>query len=300
MVENIILKNLSTSALLELDVTETPYYILDTVDWGQITASHHSYKYVNQVGVTVVSTTLETRDVEIVGWIIASTEQAMESRKKVLNRFVNPMQFINMQYKQYNLDFKPTTTIKYTASIEENNEVMCKFKINGLAADPLFRDVKESKETAANIISTFHFPLMINVEDNGLPTIMFGYKQPSLLINVYNKGDVKTGFRIVFKAKGTLVNPSLLNVSTQKYFKINKTMVAGEEIEVDTVTGEKRVVGRLNGEESNYYKYKDLSSTWLELQVGDNVFRYDADEGMENLEVYVYFSNRYLEVEGCY
>lgn len=300
MVENVKLKNLSTSALLELDVIETPYYILDTVDWGQITASHHSYKYVNQVGVTVVSTTLETRDVEIVGWIIASTEQAMESRKKVLNRFVNPMQFINMQYKQYNLDFKPTTTIKYTASIEENNEVICKFKINGLAADPLFKDNKESRETAANTISAFHFPLMIDVEDNGLPTIMFGYKQPSLLINVYNKGDVKTGFRIVFKAKGTLVNPSLLNVNTQNYFKINKTMVAGEEIEVDTVTGEKRVVGRLNGEESNYYRYKDLSSTWLELQVGDNVFRYDADEGMENLEVYVYFSNRYLEVEGCY
>lgn len=300
MVENIKLKNLSTSALLELDVTETPYYILDTVDWGQITASHHSYKYVNQVGVTVVSTTLETRDVEIIGWIIASTEQAMENRKKVLNRFVNPMQFINLQYKQYNLDFKPTTTIKYTASIEENNEVMCKFKINGLAADPLFRDNNETKETAAKVFGTFHFPLMINVRDNGLPTIMFGYKQPSLLINVYNNGDVKTGFRIVFKAKGTLVNPSLLNVVTQQYFKINKTMVAGEEIEVDTVTGEKRVIGKEGGEESNYYKYKDLSSTWLELQVGDNIFRYDADEGMDNLEVYIYFSNRYLEVEGCY
>ena len=97
-----------------------------------------------------------------------------------------------------------------------------------------------------------------------------------------------------------MINPSLLNVSTQKYFRIKKTMVAGEEIEINTVTGEKRIVGRLNGEESNYYKYKDLTSTWLDLSIGDNIFRYDAEEGLDNLEVYIYFNNRYLEVEGCY
>ena len=102
MVENIILKNLSTSALLELDVTTTPYYILDKVEWGQIEAAHHSYKYVNQVGVTIVSTTLETRDVSIVGWIVADTEESMEKRKHTLNRFVNPMQFINLKYKDKN------------------------------------------------------------------------------------------------------------------------------------------------------------------------------------------------------
>lgn len=300
MVENVILKNLDTLALLELDVTETPYFILESVDWGQIEANHHSYKYVNQIGVTIVSTTLETRDVEIIGWIIAESEQAMESRKRILNRFVNPQQFINLQYKLYNLDFKPIKTVQYTANISDNNEIMCKFKITGLAADPLFKDNKETLKTGAMVHGLFHFPLMIDVVDNGFKTIMFGYKEPSLLIAVKNKGDTKTGFRLLFKAKGTVVNPILLDVNTQKYIKINKTLVDDEVVEIDTVTGSKRIVGRLNGVESNYYKYKDLGSTWLELQIGDNVYSFDADEGLDNLEVYIYFSNRYLEVEGCY
>lgn len=300
MVENVILKNLTTSALLELDVTTTPYFILDAVDWGQIEASHHSYKYVNQVGVSIVNTSLETRDIEILGWIIANTEQEMESRKKILNRFINPQQYINLQYKDYNLDFKPTKTIQYTANISDNNEVICKFKISGIAADPLFKDNNVTRNTVATIHGLFHFPMMLEVIDNGKPTLMFGYKEPGLLIDIYNKGDIRTGFRIIFKAKGTVVNPSLLDVNTQQYIKINKILVDEEEVEVNTVTGYKKIVGRLDGVESNYYKYKDFGSSWLELQIGDNIYRYDADEGIDNLEVYIYFYNRYLEVEGCF
>ncbi len=300
MVENVILKNLSTLALLELDVTETPYYVLESVDWGQIAASHHSYKYVNQVGVTIVNTSLETRDVEIIGWIIGDTEQGMESRKRVLNRFVNPQQFINLKYKEYDLDFKPTKSIQYTPNISDNNEILCKFKITGIAADPLFRDTKETLRTGAVVHGMFHFPLMIDAMDSGYPTIMFGYKEPSLLISVYNKGDVVTGFKIIFKAKGTVVNPMLLDVNTQQFIKINKTLVDEEEVIISTVTGKKRITGVLNGEESNYYKYKDLMSSWLELRIGDNVYSFDADEGIDNLEVYIYYSNKYLEVEGCY
>lgn len=300
MVENVILKNLSTSALLELDVVTTPYYILDTAEWGQIAASHHSYKYVNQIGVTIVGTTLETRDVSIVGWIIADNEEAMEKRKHTLNRFINPQYYINLKYKEYDLDFKPTKTVQYTANVLDNNEVVCKFKITGVAANPLFRDDAQSKVTAATIHGMFHFPLMINVEDNGYNTIMFGRKDPSLIVDVYNKGDTPTGFIIKFKAKGTVENPSLIDINTQNYMKIKKTMVAGEEIIINTVTGEKKITGRLNGIESNYYKYKDLRSTWLDLKTGDNLFRYDAENGLGALEVYIYFYNRYLEVEGCY
>ena len=95
-------------------------------------------------------------------------------------------------------------------------------------------------------------------------------------------------------------NPSLINVLTQEYFKVNKTLTAGEEIRINTNIGEKKIVGTLNGVSSNYFKYRDLDSTWLQLAVGDNLFRYDADSGLDVLECYVYFYNRYLEVQECY
>ena len=77
-------------------------------------------------------------------------------------------------------------------------------------------------------------------------------------------------------------------------------MHAGEEIMIDTIIGEKKIQGTLNGIKSNYFKYRDLDSEWLQLKVGDNLFRYDADENVENLEVYIYFNNKYLEVQECY
>lgn len=300
MVENIILRNLATSAVLELDKVATPYYILESVTWGQVEGTHHSYKYVNQIGVYVTGTSLGTRDVEVVGWIIADTEAQMTDRKSMLNRFVNPQQLIEMTYKGYKLNFLPDTSIKYSATIAENNEVMAKFKIEGLAADPLFKDTNDDKVSAASTKAMFHFPLIINKTDQKPPVILFGAREPSLIVNVYNYGAVRTGMKIVFKASGTLTGPSLINVYTQEYFKINKTMYAGETIEVNTVIGEKKVIAKINGVEENYFRYRDLDSTWLELDVGDNLFRYDADTGIDNLEVYIYFSNKYLEVQECY
>jgi len=300
MVENIVLKNEVTSRVLELDSVTTPNYILDTVDWGQITSNHHSYKYVNQIGVYVTNTTLETRDISITGWIIANSERQMTQRKTLLNKFVNPQQQILLSYSKYTLEFLPDTSVKYSPTVKENNEVICKFKVEGYCPDPLFSDKTESKVIAASTIPMFHFPLIISKNPSPPGGVIFGLRQPSLIVAINNSGAVDVGMKIVFKANGTLYGPSLINVDTQKYFKVNKTMQAGEEIVVDTVIGEKKIQGKLNGITSNYFKYRDLGSSWLQLAVGDNLFRYDADDNIGNLEVYIYFSNKYLEVQECY
>ena len=49
MVEGIKLQNVETRALLTFDMVSTPDYILNSVDWGVVDSSHHSYKYVNQL-----------------------------------------------------------------------------------------------------------------------------------------------------------------------------------------------------------------------------------------------------------
>lgn len=300
MVEGIKLQNVETRAILMLDMVSTPDYILNSVDWGVVESTHHSYKYVNQIGVYVTGTSLETRSVTIQGWIIADIETTMTKRKQMLNRFFNPQQAVDLFYKDYVLRFLPNTSIQYSATVEENNEVICKFKVEGYCPDPLFSDQIESKVTAANTIPMFHFPLIISNNPSPPGGTIFGLKQPSLIIAINNSGAVDTGMKIVFKANGTLRGPSLIDVVTQKYFKINKTMQAGEEIVIDTIIGEKKIRGTLNGITSNYFKYRDLDSEWLQLKVGDNLFRYDADENVGNLEVYIYFNNKYLEVQECY
>lgn len=300
MVERIILKRVSDLEELVLDMVSTPEYILESVDWGSVKGTHHSYKYVNQVGVSITNTSLETREISIGGWVVASSENRMTELKKKLNSFVNPQEEMNLFYSSYVITFKPDSTVRYSINKAENNEIMCKFKIEGTCPNPLFSDNEESNSTFANTTPLFHFPLILsrNLPERGL---VFGRRTNSLIANVANKGSVSVGMRIVFVANGAVKNPSLININTQEKFVINKQLVATERVEINTNIGEKRIKGKIGSSEFiNYFMYKDVDSPWLQLSVGNNQFRYDAEEGLENLDVFVYFSNKYLEVQECY
>lgn len=299
MVERIILRRTRNQEELVMDMVSTPDYILKSVDWGVVKGTHHSYKYVNQVGETVANTSLGTRDIKIEGWIVAESESHMTLLKRKLNSFVNPQEAVTMFYSDYKINFVPDETVKYSISAAENNEIFCKFQIDGTAPNPLFSDDFETKSAFVETVPSFHFPLVLSraLPDKGA---VFGKRLASLIVNVNNKGSVSVGMKIVFKANGTVINPGLTNVNTQEDFKINKTMIAGEEIEITTIIGEKSVKGKIgNNGFTNYFMYKDIDSSWLQLDVGDNLFRYNAEDGIENLDVFVYFYNQYLEVQEC-
>ena len=166
-----------------------------------------------------------------------------------------------------------------------------KFLISLICPDPFLKDVNTTKSEIAIWRGTFEFPLELLEEG-----IELGYREPSLIINVFNKGDVPCGMKIQFKALATVVNPSLFNVSTREYFKINKTMEAGEVITVTTHFQNKRVELNKNGVVSNAFNWIDLNSTFLQLEPGDNLLRYDAQEGLDNLEVAIYYIPQYLGV----
>lgn len=284
---------------LILDMVSTPNYILESVDWGTIQATHHTYKYVNQVGETIGNTSLGTRPIEIIGWIVAKDENHMTSLKNKLNSFVNPKEMVTILYDSYKINFAPTETIRYSIGAEENNEVFCKFQIYGIAPNPLFSDNFETSKAFVTTIPTFHFPLILS-NDSSDKGVVFGKRTASLIVNVFNKGSESVGMKIVFKANGTVVNPSLMDVNSQEEFTINKTLTSGEEVVVVTNIGEKSVKGKIgNGEYTNYFMFKNIDSSWLQLDTGDNLFRYNAIDGVENLDVFVYFYNRYVEVQGC-
>ena len=115
-------------------------------------------------------------------------------------------------------------------------------------------------------------------------------------MDCYNAGDVTTGMRIKFIALGALSTPILLNVDTGEYIKINTTMVAGDVITVCTEYGNKGATLERNGETIDCFKDIDVDSTFMELNIGDNVYRYDAESGVDNLEVSIYYYPQYLGV----
>ena len=224
----------------------------------------------------------------------------MSRRKRFLNRFVNPLQKMTVTYNDYVITFYPATTIEYSDKTNENNEVVCKFIIEGTAYDPLFKDRNSSNVAAAQVVPMFHFPLVIPKQPDHPGGVVFGLIETSLTMNVVNDGSVETGMVITFSARGSVKNPRITNVNTQEYFALNKQFEAGEVVTINTNIGSKSIRSYINGETKNYFMYRDFGSTWLQLAIGDNLFVRSADENVENLEVKIEFYNRYLEVQECY
>lgn len=293
MIESITLKNLVTNQSILIDKT-TSDWVLGEIDLGTVEGNHHSYKYVNQVGVYIDSTSLEERAVSIPGWVIGEDLADMKDNMTVLNRLVNPQHELELTlFDQYVLRFKPDYSIKYATPYEENNEVLCQFLIQGTCADPMFSTKNGILTQIALVLPKFHFPLIIP-KDKG---IILGLRQPNLLATIVNDGDIDTGMVIEFSCNTTVVNPSLLHVETQEFIKINKTITPGETITVSTVSGNKYVKGYHDGQTENYFRYWDWDSTWLQMYRGVNVLKYDADSGVEGLAVSVSFTPKLLEVQ---
>ena len=154
-----------------------------------------------------------------------------------------------------------------------------------------FEDINENRADFGNDIGNFFFDLEVEEEGREL-----SIKNNSIVTNIENLGDAETPIKVVFKARTVIKNPSIYNVYTKEFIKLNYTMQEGEEITVTTHHGNKRVESYLNGVTKNIFNDLDINSTFMWLDVGDNVIRYDSDTMIEQLEVYIYYTNYYLGV----
>ena len=293
MVDSIILLNKTTSVSVTID-TDNSVFVLGDTDLGTIKGTHNSYKYYDQVGAYIESTFLEQRSISISGWVIGETYEQLRLNKKILNSLVNPKDYIQLiVYDAYALDFKPDFTIQYSIPYADNNEVLCKFLIQGTCPDPMFKSFSPISSQISAVSPQFHFPLIIPQSDG----VIMGIKEYSPIVVISNPGEVDTGIVIELTCTSSVTNPKLRNVDTGEYIKINKVISSGEKIIISTLDGSKYIHGISEGVESNYFQYRDWGSSWLKLKPGSNNIQYEAEENAQALEIVVSFQARYLEVQ---
>ena len=244
-----------------------------------------------QHGDTYISQRYEARDITIVGHINSrDKDRVLELRRKV-EKILNAELDAKLIYTYK--DFVRVIDCKVDGRpLFKSGKVFMQYSIPITCCNPFWREEAEAKKDIAAWVSSWEFDFEIPEEG-----IELGYREPSVIVNVYNEGDVKSGMRVEFRAVGTVVNPVLLNVDTQEYLKlIDTTMVAGDIITINTEYGSKGATLTRDGEVIDYFRHIDVDSTFMQLAIGDNVFRYDAESGVTALEATIYHSNKYLGV----
>ena len=273
--------------------TDSIYYCnvsKDVSGIAGVTNVIYSTNSMGQHGDTYVGQRIEARDLDIVGHINTRDKaQALQLRRQML-KILNPELGGTLAY-QYG-GFKRVIDCRTFG--EPKIEVLYEFAFQMECLNPFWREEDETKEDIASWVAAWHFPCMI--ERDNPKSMIYGYRAESVIVDCYNEGDVSTGMRIRFTALGTVDKPILLNVDTEEFIQINATMLTGDVIEINTKYGSKGAKLIRNGIETDYFRFIDVDSTFMQLAIGDNNFRYDAAGGVNSLEVAIFYSKEFLGV----
>lgn len=154
-----------------------------------------------------------------------------------------------------------------------------------LFADPYLKSYEDFGQDIASVRGMAGFPYLCT-RTQGSPTGVFNY---ATMVNISNDGDVEAYCKVVFRAKGVVLNPKL--IINGHYVRVLDQMQDGDVIVMDFAASPPTV--RKNG--VNIVGKCDRTSEFdsMVLVVGDSKLQYDADNGTNVLSVAVYFNKLY-------
>ena len=284
----IIVSNGSTS----MELTRLPCSVEKMEGFDRLEVQNVTSQGWSQDGASLLNSYVLARDMSIVGRIKADTTYQMQMLRDKLSMVFLPKREVTINHYYGGVNRIITACVEKTPKFSLTDVIRVQeYEISLLATEPYWRDETETLVPIANVIGHFHFPLIIP-KDKG---VYFGVKNPALIVDVYSKSSIRVGMRFEFIANGEVTNPQLFNVNTREYLKLLCTMEAGEKITVETGLTN-TVIQKKSGIEKDYIGKIDLAgggSTFLQLEPGDNLFRYAADGGENFLEVRIYYYNKY-------
>lgn len=230
-------------------------------------------------GEIYASSSLGVRDIKIKASIIKGTNSTELAQRLV--RVFNPKLKVKLHYSNQQTDKEIAVYLDELPTIRPNKGTI-DITIDMVSLDPYWMN-KPKTEFLALLSPKFHFPLVIPKSEG----IVFGLRKSILETPITNIGDVATGFRVVFKAKGQVKNPHVENKLTGEKIKALVTMEKGDVVEIINTPQRKMIL--LNGKKA--FKHLDRSNAdFFNLEVGRNLIGYNADLNAVNLDVILYYS----------
>lgn len=164
--------------------------------------------------------------------------------------------------------------------------------ISIICTDPYFYSTVSTSTMFSGVEAAFEFPFSNESLTEDLLEMSRLYRYHEKVINY--KGDAEVGMNIIIHAIGEASNISIYNLDTRETMTINTTkiaeitgsgIVAGDDIIISTVTGNKSIKLLRGGITTNILNCLDKNVDWFKLAKGDNVFAYTAETGSNNLQL---------------
>lgn len=296
MIEEIKITSNSGRGSIVMKTRDFQGYWLGPCDWGQLQGTHNTYSYHNQVGESIVSTTIQPRPLSITGWVVDDAAVSLQSRCDFLNAFISPMEDYTLEFKGKKIQFRPDASVAYSREYIKNNEKVRRFLIQATCPYPLFTDHEDTAASFDNTKKLFHFP----TDFGRAKPLVFAVTSKDYSININNAGGFSTGLIARIEFSGEVQNPKLRSMTTDSFIGVNRTFQRGERLEICTTPGSKHILLiSQEGERVDLIKYRDYRNSWVQLEPGANRLALDCDnlDQRGNMEAIVYYTPLYLEVE---
>lgn len=242
-------------------------------------------------GSTYQGSTTKQRNIVITAFI----DGDYQKRRDLLYKCFKPKSTGNFTY----IEDDEKRTIEY--KVEEidiaETGVIRNVVISLICPDPFFKDLNDIIVTMAGWKRSFSWPHEFKAEKEP-----FGERIAEIIKTVENDSAADNiGIEILMQASGAVTNPALYHVEQDEHIKVGTTdhplqLAAGEAVKITTGTNNKNVYLISNGQETKINEYLDEDSEFIQLTSGSNTFKYDADAGINYLNVTISYRFRYLGV----
>lgn len=230
---------------------------------------------ISQIGTSVQDQTVDSKPFIINGEILGLS---VDYRKKLIDTIV-PMVGVTIIYDN---KFEMYAYPQITPDISRH-KYNAKFQFTLYAAYPYWRNIETIQVPLSGIDKKFKFPMTFT------STVYFtlGERIVSEFINVRNNGNVSIPFDIIFYTKTKAANPMVSKVTTREFIRIEKEMVADEKIKMTMVGENITITSTSGGMTRDIFGSLDIDSTLFELDIGDNLLKFDAELNRNSIDCFV-------------
>lgn len=234
---------------------------------------------INQVGGTVESQVIDPKSSTIKGFVIGDGTNGKQRLLSIIRPLESGKIVVNGQY-EITVYVTDTPTVSPARMFPQ-------FDFGVIAPYPFWQKTIGTIVPMAGIAGRFRFPWNIT------KPYRFGDLLSSYFTNVQNTGQVPTPFDLEITALGDAENPTFEDIETGDVLKLNKALTVGERVVISIQTDG---ISATSSKDGDIQGLIDVDSTLFSLRPGDNVIRYTADSGRENLTVQIRFTRKYAGV----